>query len=389
MIIDLLKVQQPIGEFYIGVIDAKTLVNTVIIEQRSKNNNFFQRDDNPKRVSEIAFYSEDPDATFPTPIIIAVNINESTHISFDSNNNKLTFNEKEILGSAIDGQHRLLGLKKSQKKDSFSLPVVIMFDLDEWEKAYVFATVNSNQKQVQSSLIYDLFDIIETKYRSPEATCHILAKTFNSSIDSPFYNRVKMLGKKLDNKQFLSQGTFAKTIQNLLISKDPQQDAINIKNGNILKEDLSRPLRKYFIRNEDEVIYKILSNYFNAIKEVFELEWDNPDDREIKKSTGIEIEKGYILTRATGYSALIRLFVYLVEEAFKNKTLTKEFFKNKIQLFKIYCDKYSIRLDADTYPPSGKTEKDLSSEIIDVINAENNNVKNEIYKKWHNNNKFL
>ena len=155
--IDLLKVEQPIGEFYIGVLSATTLVKTIIIEQRSKGSDFFQRDDNPKRVKDITYYCEDPDATFPTPIIIAVDSEKNSSINFNSDENKLTFDDEAILGSAIDGQHRILGIKNSDKIDKFNLPVVIMFDLDEWEKAYIFATVNSNQKQVQSSLIYDLF----------------------------------------------------------------------------------------------------------------------------------------------------------------------------------------------------------------------------------------
>lgn len=374
--IDLIKVEQPIGEFYIGAISAKELVNSIKIEQRSKNTNFFQRDDNPKRVKDITYYCKDPDATFPTPIIIAVDLMDNEDIKFDSSKNILTFNDGGYLGSAIDGQHRLLGLKASDKINNFQLPVVIMFDLDEWEKAYIFATVNSNQKQVQSSLIYDLFDIIETKYRSPQATCHILAKTFNSSENSPFHNRLKMLGKKMDNKQFLSQGTFAKHILDFLISKNPQQDAIKIKNEEMLLEDTSKPLRKYFIQNEDKVIYKILLNYFQALSEVFKNEWENPNNS--------------ILTRATGYAAFIRVLVHLLDEAFKTKTITKDFFENKILLFKKYVDFKNIKLDADTYSPSGKTEKDLSLEIIQAMEISQSMVVNEIeieydklYSQWH------
>jgi len=368
MTINLLKVEQPIGEFYIGVIDADILTKVIVIEQRSKNNDFFQRDDNPKRVKDITYYCKDPDATFPTPIIISVNLTKDSNINFDPDTNKLEFNEDTILGSVIDGQHRILGLKESENIHDFKLPVVIMFDLDEWEKAYIFATVNSNQKQVQSSLIYDLFDIIETKYRSPYATCHILAKTFNSDSKSPFYNRLKMLGKKTSDTQFLSQGTFAKQILDHLISKNPQEDSIKIKNGEPLTEDSSKPLRKYFIRNEDDIIYKILLNYFLAIKATFHNEWENP--------------QGNILTKATGFTAFIKVLVVLLDEAFQKKTLTQEFFENKIKIFKKYVDQYNITLNASTYSPSARTEKNLASEIIDIINNPPQEWE-KIYSKWH------
>ena len=52
----------------------------------------------------------------------------------------------------------------------FDIPVVVMFNLKEEQKAYVFSTINGNQVKVNRSLIYDLFDLSES--HSPYKTCH-------------------------------------------------------------------------------------------------------------------------------------------------------------------------------------------------------------------------
>ena len=95
--------------------------------------------------------------------------------------------------------------------------VVVMFDLTEEEKAYIFSTINSNQTKVDKSLIYDLFELSKT--RSPHKTCHEIARIMNSDKNSPFYGKLKMLGKKSDKTAILSQGTFVNYLCRLMSNK--------------------------------------------------------------------------------------------------------------------------------------------------------------------------
>lgn len=69
-----------------------------------------------------------------------------------------------------------------------------MFDLTDEEKAYVFSIINSKQTRVNPSIVYDLFSLAER--RSPQKTCHEIARGINSNPDSPFYKKLKMLGKR-------------------------------------------------------------------------------------------------------------------------------------------------------------------------------------------------
>jgi hypothetical protein len=68
-----LLVRQPLGEFYISSLPAKFLVGRVNNRPRSskdQSNEDIQRIFSEKRVNEIADFSRDPQATFPTPLIL-------------------------------------------------------------------------------------------------------------------------------------------------------------------------------------------------------------------------------------------------------------------------------------------------------------------------------
>src|SRR5690348_783711 len=74
-----LKVEQPIGIFFVGSIRAKDLVEIADFDIRklTKEEGIdsylgIQRELDPKRVQEIRLYVRGPDATFPTSVVLAV-----------------------------------------------------------------------------------------------------------------------------------------------------------------------------------------------------------------------------------------------------------------------------------------------------------------------------
>lgn len=290
-----IRISQPIGDFYLGSMTAGEMISHVSILRRDmtpearKN---VQRKLNDSRCKEISEYVlSDPDATFPTSIIVSV-YNDCVQISDDGT---LVFEFEDSLGEVLDGQHRLEGLKMAAKLGnqdhiySFELPVVFMPELDPDDKATVFSIINSKQTQVPSSLIYDLFGLQMS--RSPQKTCHTIAQALNSKEGSPFYRGIKMLGTKNFSSEYLTQGAFAKYLLKL-ISKSPDEDARLEKAGKSLAPDSALPFRQFYIGKEDGVIAKILENYFLAISEVFPEEWS-------------EQPKNFLLRKTAGYSALI------------------------------------------------------------------------------------
>ncbi|UMY64511.1 MULTISPECIES: DGQHR domain-containing protein [unclassified Flavobacterium] len=345
-----IEIEQPIGSFYFTKMKATTLGELVNITPRSADPSAIQRDESKDRITEIAKYCSDPDATFPTPIIVGIYDN----VSYQIKDTVIEFESNQTIGEVIDGQHRLKGLLKSNFAERFELPVVLLFDLTEEEKAYIFSIINSKQTKVSMSLIYDLFAL--SRYRSPQKTAHEIARSLNKYPESPFFNRLKMLGNKEESqeKATLSQGTFVKHFIELL-SKDPDDDFRKSKNNVPLTQIQSLPLRQYFLDGQDEIILKITLNLFSALKDVFMDLWENPSKN--------------ILWKSTGYVAIIKSFDELYRIGDSNNDLSKNFFKDCFAKFRNKLEEQGLTLTSQHFPSNAQQQARLSKILIDSIKS--------------------
>lgn len=347
-----IEIQQPIGVFYYCAIPASYLLKIVRSSPRSKSEDGVQRDQQQDRINNISKYCSDPDAVFPTPIVVSVDT--GARVTLDEENRKVVFLDDEgVIGDVIDGQHRLWGIEGSKYAEQFVLPVAFMFGLTLEEKAYIFSTINSNQRKVDPSLIYDLFEVAKT--RSPQKTVHELARVMNNTETSPFYNRLKMLGKKTksQDKATLSQGTFAKTLLPL-ITRDADEDSRQMKRSLALKEDVRCPFREYFIDEKDDVIAKILLNCFTALKNVFPSEWEDPHSN--------------ILWKTTGFRAIVYSLPSIIRKGHRDKVLTQKFFEACFMAFKKKLTEQGKTLTSRDFPGGGEqNQKKLARIIIEAV----------------------
>ncbi len=192
--INCLEIEQPIGKFYIGVMDAKDLFSISYADVRRISKRDveqylgIQRPLSPKRVKEISNYVNTVDATFPTGVILSI---ESEYVKkYDEVAKQMYIDNKPEVAKIIDGQHRIAGLENFTR-DNFQINVVIFIDMDIEDQAMVFATINLAQTKVNKSLVYDLYEY--THHRSPTKTCHNIARLLNSKKDSPLFGELKYL----------------------------------------------------------------------------------------------------------------------------------------------------------------------------------------------------
>lgn len=310
MITKVIQFEQPIGTFLLAAINAQEVIDISKADPRKFDNEKLdtyagpQREPSPKRIKDIAAYSETVDAAFPTPILLAI----------DSDNYVLAGDTLRVDGrevaDIVDGQHRVLGLKLSGRARDFTLPVVFILDATEEEKALIFAIINGKQTKVPASLIYDLFGVSET--RSPQKTAHEIVRSLNGDKDSPWFRRIKMLGKKTEGSiESLSQGTFVKSLLPL-ISKEPILDMDLVKRGKEPNVYADCVFNEYWRSDKDHIILKILLNMFNAIKETWREDWQKPEES--------------ILTKAIGFSGIMRAAPKIIEYGKARKDLSREFF---------------------------------------------------------------
>lgn len=307
--IDFIEIKQPIGKFYIARMKCIDLLDIALFDirriERDETSNIdtyfgIQRKPSPNRLKEISEYVKYVDATFPNSIVVSINSIESEESdtpikNIYIENGKLSIRRNEMIAQIIDGQHRLLGLQRAidednslfsyEIKENFELAVTIYVDMDVENQSMVFATINKAQTKVNKSLVYDLYDLSNT--RSPYRTSHNIVRVLNENIKSPLKDKIKMLGVADDSQnETIAQATLVDCIVNY-ISKNALRDRDISKRGEklLLGNENKLFFRKWFIEEKDLLIARTLLNYFLAIKEKWPIAWDN--NTILVKSTGI------------------------------------------------------------------------------------------------------
>lgn len=322
-----ITINQPIGQFYLISVLASDLYQMVNIETRDLEGNGHQRVLEPGRVKDISDFCRDSDATFPTSIIVSVDDDAAVSILWEER--EIVIDETKVFGSVLDGQHRLFGIQNSGKSNEIELPVVLMFDMTEEEKAYVFSIINSKQKPVSSSLIYDLFGVY--KQRSPQRSAHEIARALNGEADSPFHNRLKMLGRKTRDQEnaTISQGTFVKSLLDQVCDKKEQR--VNPSQLVSMQKREGWPLRDFYIQEQDDVLYRVILNCYSALKNVFPYCWENPND--------------FVLWKTTGFGGVMKALPSLVDLGISKKTLNEQFFEECFVSFRTRLEDMNLNLE--------------------------------------------
>ena len=307
IIVPVLEVKQPIGNFYLGVIEARDLVAISFSDVRRQDGRDLeryigiQRDLSEGRVGEIKNYVKNVDACFPTGIILSISNDHIEPSQTAEGFPALAINRDSEIAKIIDGQHRIAGFEGFEG-EPFYLNVTIFVDMVLEDQAMVFATINLKQTKVTKSLASDLYEFAEA--RSPQKTCHNIAKLMNFKEGSPLKNFIKILGKSTGQElESITQSTFVDRLMKL-ITREAMQDKDLIKRKRTpapaIKGDLRKLLfRNLFIDENDAQITMVLWEYFSAIKERWPTAW-------------VDRSKGAILGRSTGFAALLRLLPEIV-----------------------------------------------------------------------------
>ncbi|WBS04213.1 DGQHR domain-containing protein [Pseudoduganella sp. SL102] len=348
-----LKVRQPIGDFFIATISAKTLCQITYSDVRrmeQEDRQFeqylgIQRPLSTSRVKEIGQYVNTVDACFPTAIILAI---DGRYVEYIESENRMilrNFTDEDEGGEnlectriaqVLDGQHRIAGLQLFGGRQ-FDVNVSIFVDMDVESQAYVFSTVNLAQTKVNKSLVYDLFEL--SKARSPQKTCHQIAVALNTYRKSPFYSKIKRLGTATQGKftETLTQATFVEALI-CYLTDDKVHDRDLYRRHKKPKMDESKGnkliFRSLFLQERDLEIADIVSNYFSAVAERWPSAWPMTDENDGPERPA-EM-KGLVLDKTNGFRALMRFLkpVYL-SLRWKGEVLSKNDFLailNKINL---------------------------------------------------------
>lgn len=354
-----LPLVQPIGQFYIGVISYRDLIQISFADMRRIERELdryvgIQRKLMPQRVVEIGRFVNTIDATFPTSIVLAI---PGACARYDEATRELVLSEStdEATGEKIahyeiakilDGQHRIEGLK-ALTSGVFQLAVSIFVEEDIADQAYIFATVNLSQTKVNRSLVYDLLDY--TTARSPQRSCHDIAVAVDRHERSPLKDMIKRLGNATPGRtgETLTQATFVDSLLPM-ISIDPLGDREKLARGKAPKFDAAEyakvPFRHLWLAERETDIAKSLMEYFAAIAERWPISWASR-------------ERGNILPRTNGFRALMRLLKNIYLRQFPQPTydvvIDKEMIAGSLRSIDLKDGDFTTEL----FPPGTSGEK--------------------------------
>lgn len=312
-----IKVHQPLGDFYIAKIKAGDLFNISYTEEFSYDKDGYQvgtqRKIDDKRLKEISNFIKSQEMCFPSSILISLN---SGAVDEDSDEEiedfhveacgediyQLTIPYKKDIALIIDGQHRLNAFKYvGEEQKNIELVCSIFFDLPNPYQAYLFATINGNQKRVNKSLSLEFFGYnVEEEPKeqwTPEKLAVFLTRKLNFKENSPLYHKLKLAAAYDNNNDKLaSTAAMVEGILSLIASNPKRdRDVISQHHDSWLSAKKSRrvvrrfpdntPLRTLYIESNDDEIYSILVNFFSNVNEIL---WNMANQNSvIMKTVGI------------------------------------------------------------------------------------------------------
>jgi DGQHR domain-containing protein len=340
-------------------------------EEQPIYNKQIQRFVEKSRVERIAdFLTQDPDATFPTNLVLHIPISIIEEQQKENGFVKIKFKEKvfdeiskkngNVYITIIDGQHRIRGIEVAierleerintamrtnrasispeieKKLDFFTqrlndlknINLIVSFFIDKSleYQAMIFSTINRTQKKVSADLVYSLFGLDTSD--TPQKTALQVVLSLNGHSKSPFYKRIKLYGGDYSNQTSppLSQATMVKSVISLISENlnEAENDRYRERKELLKRSSNSGkllPFRLYYATDRDSMISDILFYYFTAVKNTFKTKevcyWCYDSQK----------KPDNILQTAVGYEALLKILVdILASTDFKDNDIEEVFF---------------------------------------------------------------
>ncbi|WP_430600532.1 hypothetical protein IGI84_003073 [Enterococcus sp. DIV0008] len=287
------------------------------------NEKGIQRRTDLKRIKDIAkFVKESDGIVFSTPIVLSFNVFEESdylkNYDIDIDSRSLSFSD-EVKFTIIDGQHRLAGLVEAFKEtyNDMEMPVTLILDADLSVATQLFIDINGNQRKVNKSMVYDLYDNITYKEIDETREFVQAVKILNLRETSPLYGRVKLLGT--------GTGTIS---QSFLV------DYLKIVFKNIDSE---------YLNTQD--IYSMMFIYFNIVKTTFPEKWYMHD----------KSKENSQLVKTNGIGALLLLYPEIFS-MFGNPIVNKDKYKD------YFFNRKDFNWDDEDYNGTGKKVQNLLKE---------------------------
>ena len=202
----------------------------------------------------------------------------------------ISFNVEKSRAQIIDGQHRIAGIKeaisKSDEIKQLQLPVAIYQDLETSACADIFLSINTEQKTVPRSLVYDLYGVASDTMIDPAAArARDIGIFLNEEENSPYYDNIKLPGAKI-RRGGIALSTAVTAIKPLV------EDRGDFSRIGVSQLELQR---------------KIILNYFLALASPYGNEWETKTNA-FQYASGFSGAVDFLRLKIIPYGNQIRSF---------------------------------------------------------------------------------
>ncbi len=229
----------------------------------------------------------------------------------------------------IDGQHRLAGLERAMNDDASigetEILVSLTLDLTTAQAAQIFLNINTEQKPVPKSLIYDLFGEVDADPNHLINRANDIALELNENHDSPYYSLIKFPG-----------GSGAIDLSTIVSSLKPHLSA-------------SGAFSKYNL-NSLQYQKNTILNFFESLKYFYDNQgiWENKSKNPF--------------LRAAGFAGAVD---FLTESLLAKCAAERNFSTEKMREF-IRLDKSGLLLMDDVRQLDGKTARRTAKDHLEA-----------------------
>ncbi|MGQ6014369.1 DGQHR domain-containing protein [Serratia sp. IR-2025] len=271
----------------------------VAVRGKDQEEGAVQRVLNSRRISSIKNYILEGNTFFSSFILNWTE--KSNEIEIIDNRINIPVIPSSI--QVIDGQHRLAGFEAAMEvNDSvgdIEILVTLCSRLTTQAAAKIFLNINTEQKPVPKSLMYDLFGEIEDNETHAINRITDIARDLNESPNSPFYKLIKFPG----SPRGVGSIELSTIVQSLKEHVKP--------NGTFAK------FRVKTFDNQKN----LLENYFNSIKYYYDIQkiWNSKTKNPFVKAAGFG-------------GAVDFLTEHLISKCVERKSFTVETIKSIIAL---------------------------------------------------------
>lgn len=358
--IPIVKVNQPIGEFYVAVMKSERLyklayADIISINQENSENTsqYFgiQRPLRTEKIKAIVNYLKSENATFPNSIIVNIDSNDIV----SKNDNELCIKKNTSVFSILDGQHRLEGLHEANM--DIDVIVSIFPGLSNDLQNEVFDTINSEQTKVNPSIT--IYKQSQQQLNTPRKFASKLAVSFALDDKTVWFQKIKLVGTKDELSPYgsISLQAFYKPIVNLIYDDDKfsVEIANELSKKNNFPKNLNtkygdRILWEFYVNQDLKSVYRILNNFFNALSEQLNRDFNNPKS---------------LMQKTTGYNATMMLFKHLFLSSQYSDNFSYNFFETKLS----GLEKLNGSITSDNYKSSGdQSAKELYQVFLNNLN---------------------